>query len=74
MVLFAGKTVLSTPERFECTALAKKRYINTLPFLVLSYLYMVRRVAGRHRDRNMTTDNSDVISPYATVFCSQEPA
>ena len=21
------------PERFECTTLAKKRYINTLPFL-----------------------------------------
>jgi len=32
MVLFAGKTVLSTPECFECTTLAKKRYINTLPF------------------------------------------
>jgi len=33
MVLFAGKTVLSMPERFESTTLAKKRYINTLPFL-----------------------------------------
>jgi len=35
MVLFAGKTVWSMPERFECTTLAKKRYINTLPFPLL---------------------------------------
>jgi len=33
MVLFAGKTVLSMPERFECTSLAKKALYNTLPFL-----------------------------------------
>ena len=36
MVLFAGKTVWSMPERFECTTLAKKHYINTLPFLSLA--------------------------------------
>jgi len=29
--------VLSMPERFECTTLAKKRYINTLPFLSFMY-------------------------------------
>jgi len=39
MVLFAGKTVRSMPERFECTTLAKKRYINTLPFL--SFLHLL---------------------------------
>jgi len=39
MVLFAGKTVRSMPERFECTALAKKALYkySSFPFL-LQYL------------------------------------
>jgi len=40
MVLFAGKTVRSMPERFECTTAAKKkRYINTVPFLFVPFLF-----------------------------------
>jgi len=37
MVLFAGKTVWSMPERFVCT-LVQKGAINTLPFFFLSLL------------------------------------
>jgi len=37
VINFAGKTVWSMPERFECTTLAKKRYINTLPFDPFSF-------------------------------------
>jgi len=37
MVLFAGKTVRSMPERFECTSLAKKALYkySSFPFLLL---------------------------------------
>jgi len=35
------------PERFECTTLAKKRYINTLPFLFLFlYIGFVKNITG----------------------------
>jgi len=33
--VFVGKTVLSMPERFEIYIVYKRRYINTLPFLLL---------------------------------------
>jgi len=36
-------------ERFECTTLAKKRYINTLPFLSFPFLNVERGHCARLR-------------------------
>ena len=49
------------PERFECTTLAKKCYINTLPFL--SFYYAVGSVAG-----NLCTCN-DAVQVQLTDIC-----
>ena len=45
MVLFAGKTVLSMPERFEYTSLAKKALYKYSSFPFLSFLANLLRTA-----------------------------
>jgi len=50
MVLFAGNTL-----RFECTTLAKKRHINTLPFL---YQTPTRHALLGHQKRTLVSDDN----------------
>jgi len=39
------------PERFECTSLAKRRYINILPFLTVVCLFMTDQVLCAVKNR-----------------------
>jgi len=62
MVLFAGKTVCSMPERFMCTLVQKRRYINTLPFLFPFVGWAAGRASGQYK-------LSDEVMAWFMVIC-----
>jgi len=79
MVLFAGKTVRSMPERFECTTLAKKALYkySSLPFLSFPFSQSINQSISQSiktlKEANLSNSCSFSVNDKLATYAYYRP-